>query len=134
MFNRQRNFRVATQNGQVMLRQNLIEDALDADCAECRNLRESYVEGCFLLEEVEALPASEGELQKVRDRVSFLRRAWLAAVRKTMKRPNQTRSDLKAKAPIIKGLLQDLCGDNLETMSITLTFFDDVERILSERA
>lgn len=37
-----------------------------------------------------------------------------------------------AKTPVVKGLLQEICGDDTEAMSATLTFFDDLERILSQ--
>ena len=116
-----------------MLRQNLNENALDADCAECFDLRESYVEECLLLEEVEAISA-EGKLHEVRDQVSVSRQAWHSAVRKTMRKPNHTPDDIKAKAPVIKALLQDVCDDNMEAIAITLTFIDDVERILGDNA
>ncbi len=117
---------------QETVSRNLIDEAISADCAECCDLHASYVEGCLFLEEVEAIPAAESHLREVRDRVNLSRRAWLSAARRALKKPVHTRNGVMAKTPVVKGLLQEICGDDTETMSATLTFFDDLDRILRQ--
>ena len=117
-----------------MFSRNLGDEGLSADCAECCALHASYVEGCHTLEQVEVEPAADGRIREVRDWVTTSRRSWLAAVQRIMSKPAHTSGGLMAKAPVVKGMLLEVCADNEEAVSITMAFLDDVERLLSQRA
>ncbi|WP_420608327.1 hypothetical protein [Novosphingopyxis sp.] len=116
-----------------MFSRNLGDEALSADCAECCALHASYVEGCHTLEEVEIAPAADSRIREVRDWVTTSRRSWLAAVRRTVRKPAHTSGGLMAKAPVVKGMLLEICADNEEAVSVTIAFLDDLERLFSQR-
>ena len=115
-----------------MFSRNLGDEALSAECAECRTLHEDYVEGCYALEQAELAPGSETRINEAREWVATSRRTWLAAVRRTVGKPAHTSGGLIAKAPIVKGMLLDVCADNEEAVSVVVDFLEEAERLLSQ--
>lgn len=124
--------KAAARYEDLVARREVGEERLGAKCAECRDLHARYVEGCFSLEHIESTSDMETELGKARDRVSASRRAWLSAAGQAMRTPARTRTGVKAKFPVVKGLLQEAYADNTEAVSIALTFIDEIERLLSD--
>lgn len=111
---------------------NLGDEALSAECAECRALYADYVEACDAVQEAELAGAPEARIDEARQWAATSRRTWRTAVRRTVSKPARTSGGLIAKAPIVKGMLLDVLADDDEIVRVMRDFLEEAERLFSE--